>query len=97
MNLYDVLKRPVVTEKTMIATDELNKITFELDMRANKILVKQAVEKAFDVTVMDVNIMVVPVKTTRRSQKSIRIRHPKWKKAIVTLKPGDRIQMFEGV
>ena len=96
MNLYEVLIRPVITEKTMIGTDENNTVTFEVDMRANKHLVKDAVEKAFDVDVVGVNIMVMPAKTTRRGSQ-IRIRKPKWKKAIVALKPGDRIQLFEGV
>jgi large subunit ribosomal protein L23 len=96
MHIYEVLKRPLVTEKTMIATDDLNKVSFEVDMRANKLLVKQAVEKAFDVTVVDVNVLVMAAKTSRRGSR-IRIRHPKWKKAVVTLAAGDRIQLFEGV
>lgn len=96
MHLYEVLKRPLVTEKTMIATDEENKVSFEVDMRANKLVVKQAVEKAFDVTVVDVNILVMAAKTSRRGS-AIRIRRPKWKKAVVTLQTGDRIQLFEGV
>ena len=50
----------------MIATDEENKVSFEVDMRANKLQVKDAVEKAFDVTVVDVNILVMPAKTSRR-------------------------------
>ena len=96
MHLYEVLKRPLVTEKTMIATDEDNKVSFEVDMRANKLLVKDAVEKAFDVTVVDVNILIMAAKTSRRGT-AIRIRRPKWKKAVVTLQTGDRIQLFEGV
>jgi len=96
MHLYEVLKRPIVTEKTMIATDDYNKVTFEVDMRANKIMVKQAVEMAFDVDVLDVNILVMPAKTSRRG-KGVRIRHPKWKKAVVSLAAGSRIQLFEGV
>lgn len=96
MHIYEVLKRPVVTEKTMIATEEANKVSFEVDLRANKLLVKQAVEKAFKVSVVDINIMVMPAKTSKRGS-TVRIRLPKWKKAIVTLAPGDRIQLFEGV
>ena len=96
MHLYEVLKRPLVTEKTMIATDEENKVSFEVDMRANKLLVKDAVEKAFDVTVVDVNMLIMAAKTSRRGS-AIRIRRPKWKKAVVTLQTGDRIQLFEGV
>ena len=57
MHLYEILKRPVVTEKTMIATDDYNKVTFEVDMRANKILVKQAVEMAFDVDVLHLSLI----------------------------------------
>jgi large subunit ribosomal protein L23 len=65
-------------------------------MRANKLLVKDAVETAFNVTVSDVHIMVMPVKTARRGRR-IAIRKPKWKKAIVTLMPGESIPLFEGV
>jgi large subunit ribosomal protein L23 len=96
MHVYEILKRPVVTEKTMIATDEQNKVTFEVDMRANKLQVKEAVQTAFKVDVTDVRILVMPAKTTRRG-KQIRIRQAKWKKAVVTLAPGDSIQLFEGV
>ena len=96
MHLYEVLKRPLVTEKTMMATDYENKVSFEVDMRANKLLVKDAVEKAFDVTVVDVNILIMAAKTSRRGS-AIHIRRPKWKKAVVTLQTGDRIQLFEGV
>ena len=66
MHIYEILKRPIVTEKTMIATDEYNMVTFEVDMRANKMLVKQAVETAFNVDVSEVRILVMPVKTSRR-------------------------------
>ena len=96
MHIYEVLRRPVVTEKSVIATDENNQFAFEVDSRANKFQVKDAVETAFDVEVERVNIMVMPAKTTRRGS-SIRIRKPKWKKAIVTLAPGNSIQIFEGV
>lgn len=96
MHIYDVLKRPIVTEKTVEGTDSHNKYVFEVDMRANKLLVKDAVQNAFDVTVSDVHILVMPVKTARRGRR-ISIRQPKWKKAIVTLAPGNSIQLFEGV
>ena len=96
MHMYEVLVRPVVTEKTMIATDYDNQYVFEVDMRANKLLVKDAVEAAFDVAVDRVNIMVMPAKTSRRGRR-VTIRKPKWKKAVVTLAPGHSIQLFEGV
>ena len=96
MHIYEVLKRPVVTEKTMIATEKANKVSFEVDLRANKLQVKQAVEKAFKVSVVDINMLVMPAKTSKRGS-TVRIRLPKWKKAVVTLAPGARIQLFEGV
>ncbi len=96
MHVYEVLRRPVVTEKSVISVDEGNKYTFEVDMRANKLMVKDAVQTAFDVTVVDVHVTVMPAKTTRRG-KRVTIRKPKWKKAIVALAPGDSIQLFEGV
>lgn len=96
MHIYDILKRPIVTEKTMADVDLANKYTFEVDMTANKFQVKDAVETAFDVTVEDVNVLVMPVKTARRGRR-IAIRKRKWKKAIVQLAPGNSIQLFEGV
>lgn len=96
MHIYDVLRRPVVTEKSVIAVDDDNQYAFEVDFRANKFQVKEAVETAFDVDVVRVNMMVMPAKTTRRGN-NVRIRKPKWKKAIVTLAPGNSIQLFEGV
>ena len=96
MNIYEVLVRPVVTEKSVIAVDEVNQYAFHVDSRANKFQVKEAVETAFDVEVERVNVMIMPAKTTRRGNK-VRIRKPKWKKAIVTLAPGNSIQLFEGV
>jgi large subunit ribosomal protein L23 len=96
MHIYEVLRRPVVTEKSMTVVEEGNRYTFEVDMRANKLQVKEAVELAFDVTVTDVNVVVMPVKTSRRG-KRVTIRKPKWKKAVVALAPGNSIQLFEGV
>ena len=96
MHIYEILRRPVVTEKRVAAVDDTNQYAFEVDFQANKFQVKEAVETAFDVEVVRVNMMVMPAKTTRRGNK-IRIRKPKWKKAVVTLAPGNSIQLFEGV
>ena len=96
MHVYEVLRRPIVTEKSILGVEESNHYTFEVDMRANKLQVKEAVELAFDVTVTNVNVTVMPVKTTRRGKRVI-IRKPKWKKAVVALAPGNSIQLFEGV
>lgn len=95
MHIYEVLRRPIVTEKTTYNA-EPGTYAFEVDMRANKLLVKDAVETAFNVNVNAVRVAVMPVKTTRRGRR-IGIRKPKWKKAIVTLAPGETIQLFEGV
>jgi large subunit ribosomal protein L23 len=96
MHSYEVLVRPLITEKTVVAVDESNSYAFEVDMAANKFQVKDAVELAFDVTVERVRIMVMPAKTARRGRRLV-VRKPKWKKAVVTLAPGNSIQLFEGV
>jgi large subunit ribosomal protein L23 len=97
MHLYEVLKRPILTEKSLRLADEQNQYVFEVDRRANKILVKQAVEARFGVTVTDVRIINMKPKTRRRSLRQTAVRKPGWKKAIVTLAPGDSIQLYEGV
>ena len=96
MHIYDVLKRPVITEKSVDNVDFENKYTFEVDMRANKLQVADAVEEAFEVDVVNVHVMVMPAKT-RRTRRGMAVRKPKWKKAIVELAAGNSIQLFEGV
>lgn len=97
MHPYEILKRPVITEKSTDLQDIGNQYVFEVDRRANKMLVRQAVEERFDVEVVSVNIINMKAKTRRRSQKATAVRVTSWKKAIVTLAAGDSIQMFEGV
>jgi large subunit ribosomal protein L23 len=94
MHDYEVLRRPLITEKgTMLAAQ--NKYLFEVDRRANKHQIKQAVERAFKVRVKAVNTISMPGKVRRvRLQTG---KTPDWKKAIVTLVEGDRIEIFEGV
>lgn len=94
MSPYDVLKRPIVTEASTDAM-ELNKYTFEVDARANKVQIRRAVEEIFKVRVTKVNTMWVPGKTKRRGLSVGRTSERK--KAIVTLAPGDTIELFEGV
>ena len=89
-----VLRRPVVTEKTTMLGG-LGQYVFEVDMRANKPQIAQAVESAFDVTVVKVRTMTVRGKMKRFGNRLTRA--PAWKKAVVTLQPGDQIQYFEGV
>jgi len=95
MHIYEVLKRPIVTEKTSSLASDFHRYTFEVDKRANKHLVKEAVEEAFDVEVTAVNIMNVRGKTRRHGKQTGRTRD--WKKAVVTLVPGQSIEFFEGV
>ncbi|NLX37735.1 MAG: 50S ribosomal protein L23 [Chloroflexi bacterium] len=95
MHIYEVLKRPVLTEKTNYLADELHRYTFEVDRRATKQLVQRAVEEIFKVQVQRVNIMRVHGKTRRFGR--LIGKTPEWKKAIVTLSPGDSISFFEGV
>ncbi len=94
MHLYEVLRRPLITEKGAKLQAQ-NKYAFEIASGANKHQTKQAVEKAFDVKVTAVNVMTVPGKTRRVGRRQVLT--PSWKKAIVTLKPGDKIEIFEGV
>ena len=91
---YSVLLRPLVTEKSSTLAGR-NHYVFEVELRAKKTQVKESVELVFDVNVLRVNTMVVKGKR-RRYGRSL-VKRPDWKKAIVTLKPGDSIELFEGV
>jgi len=93
VNLWQVLRQPVVTEKSTFLA-ESGKYVFKVDRRANKHDVKRAVEQAFNVSVVGVNTMTVHDKTKRYGIRPHL--QPSWKKAIVTLRTGDSIQLFEG-
>jgi large subunit ribosomal protein L23 len=95
MDLYQVLRRPVTTEKTTILSNTLRQYTFEVDYRANKHQIKEAVEQIFDVDVEKVRVMVVPSQPRRWGR--VQGHKPAWKKAVVTLAEGDSISFFEGV
>jgi large subunit ribosomal protein L23 len=91
---FAVIRQPLVTEKgTYLAAE--HKYAFQVDNLANKTQIKQAVEKVFNVKVLAVNVMNVHGKQRRWGRRSTR--RPSWKKAIVTLDPGDKIELFEGV
>jgi len=94
MHLYQVLRRPLITEKNT-ALQAQGKYAFEVASEANKQQIKQAVEKAFKVKVTAVNVMTVPGKGRRVGRRQVLTQS--WKKAIVTLKLGDKIEFFEGV
>ncbi|MDP7559120.1 MAG: 50S ribosomal protein L23 [Planctomycetota bacterium] len=91
---FQILKKPLVTEKSTQLLADGNWVCFRVDSSANKIQVKQAVEKIFNVTVLQVNTMVVSGKNRRFGQNVGRTKP--WKKAMLRLKEGDKIDLFEG-
>ena len=94
MNLYDIVKRPLITEKTSIQKEDYNQMTFEVDRRANRVEIKRAIENIFNVNVATVRTMQVKGKTKQRGR--IVGKRRNWKKAVVKLMPGERIDFFEG-
>ena len=91
---YAVLLRPIITEKTTVLTGA-DKYVFEVDLRANTNQIKEAVQVAFNVRVAEVNTMVMKGKPKRFGRRVTN--RPDWKKAIVTLVSGDKIELFEGI
>ena len=96
MHIYDVIKRPVVTEKSNAQTDANNSYTFVVDRRANKMQVKDAVQTAFNVKVLEVNITNIPAKMGHYGRRIV-VKKPAFKKAVVKVAPGNSITFFEGV
>ncbi len=95
MNIHDVIRRPLVTEKSTIGREEFNLATFAVDPKANKHDIQRAVEALFDVKVVTVRTMRQPRKKRRVGMKIGR--RAEWKKAIVELAEGQSIEFFEGV
>ena len=97
-SVYDILRRPIVTEKSNYQAGDLNQYVFEVSVNATKQMVKDAIETVFDVDVARVNIVNVPAKRSRRwRNRRLKVRRSAYKKAIITLVPGDSIDVFEGV
>lgn len=95
---YDILRKPLITEKSAYLSSKLNQYAFEVRSDATRTQVKEAVEEAFDVKVVSVNIINVPAKMSRRGRsRRMTIRKSAYKKAVVSLRPEDRIPVFEGV
>ncbi|OGO02767.1 MAG: 50S ribosomal protein L23 [Chloroflexi bacterium RBG_13_54_8] len=94
MDIDRVLRRPVITEKST-SLQERGKYTFEVMKRVNKRQVKEAVEKAFKVKVLDINLITVPGKTRRVGRRQVKT--ASWRKALVKLEAGQKIEFFEGV
>ena len=92
---YKIIRRPLITEKSTLQKELHNQLAFEVDRRANRIEIKKAVERIFKVKVEDVRTMNYQGKRKRLGPTVGRRSH--WKKAMVTLKPGEKIEFFEGV
>jgi len=96
--IYDVLVRPLITEKSSYQSGKLNQYSFVVANKATKTLVKDAIETLFDVNVVRVNIINAPAKRGRRARsRRLLVRRPGFKKAIITLADGETLEIFEGV
>lgn len=94
LHLYDIIKRPIITEKSHRMAEDIHQYVFEVDMRANKIQIAEAVMRLFDVDVLKVRTMVVPAKRGQRLRK-LYTRKQAWKKAIVTVPANQTIGLFK--
>lgn len=95
MNAHDIILRPVITEKTTIQKEAHNQLSFEVDRRVNRVEIARAIEKIFNVKVARTRTAHVKGKVKRRGR--ILGKRKDWKKAVVTLMPGERIDFFESV
>lgn len=94
-NHYSILEKPLITEKSTMMQEHGNRVMFQVKRSANKLQIKEAVQNIFNVTVLDVNTINVKPKTQRFGRHQGQTKA--WKKAIVLLKEGDRIDFFDGV
>jgi large subunit ribosomal protein L23 len=92
---YEVIRKPLLTEKSTRLKEEGNQYLFRVAKTANKVEIKQAIEALFNVTVLEVRTLRVQGKLKRLGR--FQGRRPDWKKAVATLKPGDSIDLYEGV
>ena len=96
--IFDVLRRPLVTEKSSYQSGKLNQYSFIVADSATRTQIKDAIETLYDVTVVNVNVMNTPAKRGRRLRsRRLLVRKPGYKKALVTLAEGQTLQIFEGV
>mgnify|MGYP001301859138 FL=1 len=96
LSVYDILRRPLITEKSNFQNEKLGRYVFEVANDASKTQIKEAVETIFEVKVEKVNTMVMPAKRARKMRRIVN-RTSQYKKAVVKLKIGDTIDLFEGV
>lgn len=95
MDIYSVIKRPLITEKSTNARETENQYVFEVDKRASKIEIRNAVEKIFKVRVLDVR--TINMRGKKKRMGGIAGRRNDWKKAVVDIPPGSSIEIYEGV
>ena len=95
MNYHAIIKRPIVSEKSTMQKEVSNQLSFEVDKKANRIEIKKAIQSLFSVQVDAVRTLQIKGKYKQRGR--IIGKRRDWKKAIVTLKPGERIEFFEGI
>jgi large subunit ribosomal protein L23 len=95
----ELLRKPILTEKASALTEKSNRFTFRVENKANKLQIKQAIEKMYGVNILAINTMVVNGKTKSRNTKGglVTGRSPKYKKAIVTLKAGETIDYYANI
>ena len=98
-NKMEILKKPILTEKATGLTEKLNRYAFQVDPKANKLQIKDAIQKMYGVTIESVNTLVVSGKVKSRGTKAgvVSGRTPKYKKAIVTLKEGEVIDFYSNI
>lgn len=92
---HQIIKGPIITEKTHGLKEAANKVTLKVDVRANKVEIRKAVEEAFKVKVLAVNTIRMKGKKKRLGRTEGT--RPDWKKAVVTLAPGEKLKGFEGI
>ncbi len=96
--IYDVLRRPLVTEKSSYQSGKMNQYSFIVADNATRTQIKDAIETLYDVSVVRVNVINVPAKRGRRLRsRRLLVRKAAYKKALVTLAEGQRLEIFEGV
>ncbi|MEJ6982075.1 50S ribosomal protein L23 [Pedobacter sp. P351] len=95
----EILKKPILTEKASALTEKLNRFSFKVDHRANKLQIKAAIEQMYGVSIVAINTMVVSGKSKNRQTKAglVSGRTPKYKKAIVTMKEGEVIDFYSNI
>jgi large subunit ribosomal protein L23 len=95
MHLEQVLVKPLLTEKSSIETEKTNRYVFKVQLKANKYQVRDAVEKMFDVKVVDVKTAVLPGKVKRAGKTTKKT--SSWKKAYVKIQEGQKLELFKGI